>query len=261
MTETKLMTFFDHLGELRKKIFVSLVALCVMVIVTFNYSEYLLESVMFPLRYNLDFSVKNMYMYYVLADKLHGTKLVFLSPAEGFWMNMKISLVAAFILTLPVIFQQLWSFISPGLHSKEKKYVVPFVLIATVLFLMGAAFCFFIVLPFALDFLLNYKTGDYMMPMLSVGLYVDFCLKFVLAFGGVFELPVIIVFLTRMGIVTPKTLARHRRYAVVIAFIVAAILTPTPDAFNQTLMALPMIVLYEVGILASRLFVRKEVAK
>ncbi len=261
MSEPGMMPFLEHLGEFRKKIFVSLVALCVMAVVTFNYSEYLLQSIMFPLRYNLDFSLKKMYVYFVYADKLKGTKLVFLSPAEGFWMNMKIALVAAFILVLPVIFQQIWSFISPGLHSKEKKYVVPFVLIATVLFLIGAAFCFFIVLPFALDFLLSYKVGDYMMPMLSVGQYVDFCLKFVLAFGAVFELPVIIVFLTRMGIVTPKTLAKHRRYAIVIAFIVAAVLTPTPDAFNQTLMALPMIVLYEVGILASRIFAGKEVAQ
>jgi sec-independent protein translocase protein TatC len=135
---------------------------------------------------------------------------------------------------------------------------VPFVLIATFLFLVGAAFCFFIVLPFAMSFLLTYKVGDFMMPMLSVGQYVDFCLKFVLAFGAVFELPVIIVFFTRMGFVTTKTLAKNRRYSVLIAFVVAAILTPTPDVFNQTLMAVPMIVLYEVGILASRIFAVKR---
>jgi sec-independent protein translocase protein TatC len=174
-------------------------------------------------------------------------------------MNMKIALVAALIAALPVIFQQLWSFVSPGLHAKEKKYVVPFVLIATILFLIGASFCFFIVLPFAMGFLLTYKVGDFMMPMLSVGQYVDFCLKFILAFGAVFELPIIIVFFTRMGFVTPQTLAKNRRYAILIAFIVAAILTPTPDVFNQTLMALPMIVLYEVGILVSRFFKPKEV--
>jgi sec-independent protein translocase protein TatC len=261
MSETRMMSFLEHLGELRKKITVSLVALIAIFMATFNYSEHLLEFVMFPLRYNLDFSVRKMYVYYVYADKLKSTKLVFLAPAEGFWMNMKISLVAAFIFALPIIFQQLWSFISPGLHSKEKKYFIPFVLIATTLFLAGASFCFFIVLPFALDFLLSYKVGDYMMPMLSVGQYVDFCLKFVLAFGAVFELPVLIVFATRLGFVTPQTLAKNRRYAIVIAFLVAAILTPTPDAFNQTLMALPMIVLYEVGILASRIFTKKEVAQ
>jgi sec-independent protein translocase protein TatC len=172
---------------------------------------------------------------------------------------MKISMVAALILALPIIFQQLWSFVSPGLHVKEKKYVVPFVLIATSLFLVGGAFCFFIVLPFAMSFLLTYKVGDFMMPMLSVGQYVDFCLKFILAFGAVFELPIIIIFFTKMGLVTPKTLAKYRKYAILVAFVVAAILTPTPDVFNQTLMAVPMIILYEVGILMSRIFIRPAV--
>ncbi len=258
MAETKMMSFFEHLGDFRKKITVSLIALCITFVVTFNYSEYIMKFIMFPLRYTLEFSVRKMYMYFAYHDKLQSTKLVFLSPAEGFWMNMKISLVAAFILALPVIFQQIWSFVAPGLHGKEKKYVIPFVFIATVLFLIGASFCFFIVLPFALSFLLTYKTGDFMMPMLSVGHYVDFCLKFVLAFGAVFELPVFIVFFTRMGLVTPKTLAKHRKYAIVAAFIIAAVLTPTPDAFNQTLMALPMIILYEVGILASRIFIKPK---
>ena len=258
MADTKMMSFLGHLGELRKKITVSLIATCVTFIVSFNYSEQLLESLMFPLRYTLDFSVTKMYMYFIPQDKLHNTKLVFLAPAEGFWMNMKIAMVAALILALPVIFQQLWSFISPGLHGKEKKYVVPFVLTATGLFLVGGAFCFFIVLPFAMGFLLTYKVGDFMMPMLSVGQYVDFCLKFILAFGAVFELPIIILFATRMGLITTQTLAKNRRYAILIAFIVAAILTPTPDAFNQTLMAVPMIILYEVGILAARIFVRRK---
>lgn len=256
MTESKMMSFMEHLGELRKKIMVSLIAICVAFVVAFNYSEYILKFLMFPLRYTLDFSVRKMYMYYVYKDKLQMTKLVFLSPTEAFWMNMKIAMVAALIAALPVIFQQLWSFVSPGLHRHEKKYVVPFVLVATLLFLVGASFCFFVVLPFAMSFLLTYKVGDFMMPMLSVGQYVDFCLKFVLAFGAVFELPIIILFFTKMGFVTPQSLARYRKYAVLLAFVVAAILTPTPDVFNQTLMAVPMIVLYEVGIIVSRIFVR-----
>jgi len=259
MAESKMMSFMEHLGDLRKKITVSLIAVCVTFVIAFNYSENILRFLMFPLRYTLDFSVRQRYMYYVYHDKLESTKLVFLSPTEGFWMNMKIAMVAALILALPVIFQQLWSFISPGLHVKEKKYVVPFVVTATGLFLIGGAFCFFIVLPFAMGFLLSYKLGDFMMPMLSVGQYVDFCLKFVLAFGAVFELPIIIIFFTKMGFVTPQTLAKQRKYAVLIAFVVAAILTPTPDVFNQTLMAVPMIILYEVGILMSRIFIRPAV--
>ena len=258
MADTKLMSFLEHLGELRRKIVISLIATCVTFVISFNYSEQILKLLMFPLRYNLDFSVRKMYIYFVPQDKLHNTKLVFLAPAEGFWINMKIALVAALILALPIIFQQLWSFISPGLHRKEKKYVGPFIFTATVLFLIGAAFCFFLVLPFAMGFLLTYKIGDFMMPMLSVGQYVDFCLKFILAFGIVFELPIFIVFATRIGLVTTKTLAKNRRYAILIAFIVAAILTPTPDAFNQTLMAVPMIALYEVGILVSRILIRPK---
>lgn len=259
MAETKMMSFMEHLGDLRKKITVSLVSVCIAFVAAFTYSEEIMRFLMFPLRYTLDFSVRKMYMYFVYHDKLEMTKLVFLSPTEAFWMNMKIALVAALILALPVIFQQLWSFVSPGLHAKEKKYVVPFVVTATGLFLIGAAFCFFIVLPFAMSFLLTYKVGDFMMPMLSVGLYVDFCLKFILAFGAVFELPIIIIFFTKMGFVTPQTLARYRKYSILVAFILAAILTPTPDIFNQTLMAVPMIILYEVGILLSRIFVRPQV--
>ncbi|MBI1811880.1 MAG: twin-arginine translocase subunit TatC, partial [Nitrospirae bacterium] len=156
----------------------------------------------------------------------------------------------------PVIFHQLWKFISPGLLPKEKKYVFPFIISATALFMAGAAFCFFFFFPIAMGFLLTYNVGAVLMPMLSVGQYVDFCLKFILAFGAVFELPIVIIFLTRMGIVTTKTLAKNRKYAILIAFIIAAVLTPTPDMFNQTLMAIPMIVLYEVGILVSRIFVR-----
>ncbi|MFZ5906862.1 MAG: twin-arginine translocase subunit TatC [Nitrospirota bacterium] len=259
MAETKMMSFLEHLGDLRKKITISLVALLVAFVVTFQYSEHILGFLMFPLKYNLELSVQKMYLYFSPQDKLNNMKLVFLSPVEGFWMNMKIALVSAMILAVPVFFQQLWSFVSPGLHAKEKKYVVPFVLVASVLFFVGVSFCFFIVLPFAMSFLLTYKVGDYMMPMLSVGQYVDFCLKFVLAFGAVFELPIIILFFTRMGFVTPKTLAKHRKYAILLAFVVAAILTPTPDIFNQTLMAVPMIVLYEVGIIVSRIFAIKEV--
>mgnify|MGYP001617686746 CR=1 FL=1 len=253
------MPLTEHLGELRRRIIVSLTALLVAFAVAFNYSEEIFKLIIFPLKYSLSFSMKNPYLNIISHEKIsQGTKLVFLAPAEAFWMSMKVSFVAGLIPALPVIFYQLWKFISPGLMAKEKKYVLPFIISATGLFLMGAAFCFFIVLPFAMEFLLTYKLGDVLMPMLSVGQYVDFCLKFILAFGIIFELPIVIIFSTRMGIVTPKTLAKNRRYAILIAFIVAAVLTPTPDAFNQILMVVPIIILYEIGILISRVFVRKK---
>ncbi|MEW6117380.1 MAG: twin-arginine translocase subunit TatC [Nitrospirota bacterium] len=248
----------EHLGELRKRILISLIAVLVTFSAAFAYSEDIFKFIMFPLKYNLDFSVKEQFVQFVPQDKLQNTKLVFLAPAEAFWMNLKVAFVAGLILALPVVFLQVWKFIAPGLLPKEKKYVLPFIIMATGLFLFGASFCFFIVLPFAMGFLLTYKVGDFLMPMLSVGQYVDFCLKFILAFGAIFELPIIIIFLTKMGIVTPQGLARNRKYAVLVAFIVAAFLTPTPDAFNQILMAIPIILLYEIGIWISPLFSRKQ---
>lgn len=252
------MPLTEHLGELRKRIIISLITLLAVFVVSFNYSEDIFRLIMFPLKYSMDFSVREMYIQFVPHDKLQNTKLVFLGPAEAFWMNLKVSFVAGLILSLPVIFFQFWKFISPGLTQNEKKYLLPFIFFATGLFLFGATFCFFVVLPFAMGFLLTYKIGDFLMPMLSAGQYVDFCLKFILAFGAIFELPIFIIFLTKMGIVTPKTLARNRKYAVLAAFVIAAILTPTPDAFNQILMAIPVMLLYEIGIWISPLFIRKE---
>lgn len=254
--EEQRMSLIEHLSELRKRILVCLIALIIAFIFTFSYSEYIFKLLLFPLNYTPQFSIKEGIVF-IPDQKLQNTKLVFLGPAEAFWMNMKIALVSGFILTIPIIFYQLWRFISPGLYSNEKKYVLPFVLTATGLFLAGVAFCYFIVLPFAMGFLLNYKVGDFLMPMLSVGLYIDFLLKFLLAFGLVFELPILIVITTRMGLITPQTFKKYRRLAVVLAFVVAAIITPTPDAFNQTLMAVPMIILYEVGIWVSILLNKK----
>jgi sec-independent protein translocase protein TatC len=248
------MPLTEHLTELRKRILVSLMALFVVFVGVFNYSEKIFDVVTFPLRAELKVSVYSPHFQIV---KKTAAPLVFLAPAEAFWMHLKVSLVAALILSLPVIFYQLWRFISPGLLANERKYVLPFVFLATTLFVIGASFCFIIVLPFAITFLLGYKTQN-MTPMLSVGSYVDFCLKFVLAFGAIFELPLAIIFLTRLGIVTPAMLAKNRKFAVLFAFIAGAILTPTPDAFNQTLMAVPIIILYEIGILLSRLLYRKK---
>jgi len=248
------MPLTEHLTELRKRILLSLAAILIVFVGAFQYSEKFFEVITFPLRAELRINLDSPH-FEVIGKK--AAPLVFLAPAEAFWMHLKVSFVAALLLSLPVIFYQLWRFISPGLLAKEKKYVLPFVFFATALFIAGAFFCFIVVLPFAITFLLGYKTQN-MTPMLSVGSYVDFCLKFVLAFGIIFELPLVIVFLTRMGIVTPAMLAKNRKFAVLFAFIAGAILTPTPDAFNQTLMAVPIIILYEIGILLSRILYRKR---
>jgi sec-independent protein translocase protein TatC len=224
-------------------------------LVSFAFSEDIFKLLVFPLHSAMSF--KAAYPYIELVPRESAKSLVFLGPAEAFWMHMKVAMISGVIVASPVIFYELWKFVSPGLMRKEKKLAVPFISISTGLFFIGSLFCFAIVLPFAINFLLTYKTQS-LTPMLSVGKYIDFCLKFILAFGVIFELPVVIVFLTRMGVVTPKTLARNRKYAVLIAFVAAAILTPTPDAFNQLLMAVPIIFLYEGGVVASRIFMRRK---
>ena len=249
------MPLTEHLSELRKKIVICLIALLIGFVVSFFYSENLFRFLTIPLRYNISFHFSAPFV--LLEEKSVNTSLVFLAPAEALWMHIKISMIAGLIFSLPVIFSQIWRFIAPGLLQKEKRYVIPFVAITTTFFLIGAAYCFFLVLPFAMRFLLTYKTES-LTPMLSVGNYIDFCLKFILAFGAIFELPVAIVFFTHMGLVTPKTLSKNRKYAILFAFIAAAMLTPTPDAFNQILMAVPMIVLYEAGILVSRIITRRK---
>ena len=250
------MSLFAHLEDLRKRIIISLCAVIVAFVVAFSFSEEIFGLLMFPLRYSLDLDITTFTFQFVATDKLKATKLVFLAPTEAFWINMKVAFFAAIVASLPVIFHQLWQFIAPGLHEKEEKYVIPFVLAGTILFLIGAGFCFLIILPFALGFLLTYKVGDYLMPMLSVGQYTDFCIKFILAFGAIFELPILIIFLAKLGIVTPQTLKKQRRMAIVLAFVAGAVLTPTPDIFNQTLMAVPIILLYELGIILAVFFTK-----
>jgi len=246
----------EHLGELRNRILISLIAVAVAFAGSFYYSETLFSILISPLHNTLSFSLQNPYIS-IVPGKNPDLDLVFLAPAEAIWMHIKMAFISAFIVSSPIIFFEIWRFVAPGLMEQEKKYALPFVFTTTFLFLIGALFCFAIILPFAMNFLLNYKTEN-LKPMISVGKYVDFCLKFILAFGAIFELPVVTVFATRMGIVTPEYLAKNRKYAVLIAFVLAALLTPTPDAFNQSLMAVPMIILYEVGIWASKFLDKKK---
>ncbi|HLB24774.1 MAG TPA: twin-arginine translocase subunit TatC [Nitrospirota bacterium] len=244
-----------HLEELRKRVLYSVIALAIGFFVSFQYSEYLLSWMQIPLTLVLKFQGAWPYVYATHAES--PTRLVFLAPAEAFWMYMKIAFVAGIFFSLPVILTQIWLFVAPGLLPRERRYALPFVVLSTMMFVLGALFCQYVILPFAVRFLLTYQTKD-LTPMISVGNYVDFCSKFLLAFGLVFELPLVITLLSKMGLVTPQFLSRHRKYAVLLSFIAAALLTPTPDVFNQLLMAVPILVLYEVGIIMARLVGRKK---
>jgi sec-independent protein translocase protein TatC len=150
-----------------------------------------------------------------------------------------------------------WAFVAPGLHRHEKKYAAPFVIIGSLMFVAGGAFALFVVTPYALNFLLGFARPGVLRPMITLQNHIDFLLRFTLAFGLVFELPLALTLLARMGVVNARSLARHRKYAMLGAFVVAAILTPTPDAFNQAMMAGPLIVLYEIGIVSARIFGRR----
>src|SRR5437016_14037245 len=231
------MSFLEHLGELRVRIVRALIALLIGTVIGLPFSQQIVDWLAKP------------------VTRLH-YELVFTAPAEAFWVQMKVGLIVGVFVAAPAILWQVWAFIAPGLHTHEKKYAAPFVIIGSLLFLGGGAFSLFVVTPYAIQFLLSYARPG-LQPMISVGSYIDFLLKFTLAFGLVFELPLAITLAARMGVVTPKVLAKNRKYAILGAFNAGAVLTPTPDAFNQTLMAGPLILLYEVGIICARIFGRK----
>nr|WP_233249306.1 twin-arginine translocase subunit TatC [Desulfobulbus oligotrophicus] len=168
-------------------------------------------------------------------------------------------MVCGVVFASPVIFLQIWRFVSPGLYRHEKKVIVPFALISTLCFLGGAAFGYLVVFPAAFKFLLGYSS-EFLEPMPAVEEYFSLALRLFIAFGLMFELPVFMVFLSKIGVVNRSFLSKNRKYAVLIAFIVAAVLTPTPDVVNQLLMAGPLILLYEVSIVAVGIFGRTTLA-
>jgi sec-independent protein translocase protein TatC len=231
------MPFLEHLGELRTRILRSLFCLLGGTLIALPFSERIVDFLARP------------------VTQL-GYKLVFTAPAEAFWVQMKVGLIVGLFIASPGILWQVWAFIAPGLHDHERKYAAPFVIIGSLMFVLGGAFSLFVVTPNAIKFLLSYARES-LQPMITLENHIDFLLKFTLAFGAVFEVPLAITLLARMGLVTARMLAKNRKYAILGAFIIGAVLTPTPDAFNQTLMAGPIIILYEVGIVCARVFGRR----
>ena len=233
--DEKNMPFTGHLEELRYRLIVVFVTIGCCFIALYPLSKNLLIIFSAP-----------------IEEKLH-----VLAPTEGFIVFLKLSLFGAIVVSLPMTLYQLWAFIAPGLYAKEKKYVLPFVLLGTIFFGIGGLFSYKIILPFGLKFLLGYGR-DLLQPIISVANYITFVTRMILVFGAVFELPLIALFLTKLGVVTPALMRRYRKYAIVGAFILGAILTP-PDVFTQVLMAGPLIILYEISIWASVLFWKKPV--
>lgn len=230
-----------HLEELRKRLLRSLVAIGLGFVACYYFKEGLFKIITKPLR---DVLPKDSYM-------------IFTSLPEAFFTYMKIAFFSSLFLTAPFTLYQIWKFISPGLYPREKKYVVPFVLTSTLLFVGGVVFAYFLALPPAFGFFVEFST-DSLRPMFTMREYLSFSLKFLLAFGISFQLPVFIFFMTKLGIVNSRILSKQRRYAILIIFIAAAVLTPSPDAITQIIMAIPLMVLYEISVSISKFAEKKK---
>ena len=225
-----------HIADLRKRLVISSITLVIAFFACFSFYEPILEWMMAPVKHALPV----------------GTSMIAVEIQETFFTAMKVAFFAGFVLSLPVIFWQLWLFLAPGLYDYEKKLVIPFVFFATLMFLIGASFAYYIVVPIGFDFLIAF--GNSVVSVLpSIGKYVGFFTKLMIGFGIAFELPVITFFLAKIGLVTDETLKGFFRYAVVLIFVVAAVLTP-PDVISQVLMALPLLFLYGVSIYIAKIF-------
>jgi len=234
-SEERKMSLTEHLVELRKRLTNSLIALCIGFGVCYYYKDLIFDIITRPLTQVLP---KSSY-------------LIYTGLTEAFFTYMKVAFFASLILTSPFILYQVWKFIAPGLLPREKKYVVPFVISSSFLFISGVLFGYFIALPPAFKFFVSFN-NQYLQAMLSFKDYLSLFVTFLLGFGLSFELPVFMFFLAKLGIVNAEKLSRQRRYAILVIFIIAAVLTPSPDALSQLLMAIPLMFLYEVSILVVR---------
>jgi len=235
------MPFTDHLQELRTRLVRVLVVVGIGCAFCWYFKEQLFQIITRPL-------------YQVLPQN---SFMIYTGLPEAFFNYLKISFFASLFLTSPYTLYQLWKFISPGLYKSEKKYVVPFVITSSLLFIGGVLFGYFLALPPAFGFFVEFSS-DILKPMISLREYLSLAIKLLLAFGLSFELPVIIFFMAKIGVVSSKTLAKQRRYAILVIFIAAAILTPSPDAFTQIIMAIPLMGLYEIGIFVAKFAEKKR---
>jgi sec-independent protein translocase protein TatC len=240
-SEDKKMPLTDHLEELRKRLIRILIVIGLGFGVCYAFKETLFAVLTKP-----------------VADVLpKGSYMIYTNMTEAFFIYMEIAFFASVVLTAPFTLYQVWKFLSPGLFPRERRYVLPFMITSTVLFSGGVLFGYFVVLPPAFSFFVTF-TSDFLKPMLSLKEYLSLSLKFLLAFGLSFELPVFIFFLTKIGLVNAAMLSKQRRYAILVIFIAAAVLTPSPDALSQVLMAIPLMILYELSIYVAKFAQKKR---
>ena len=242
------MNFLDHLKELRQKLIYSIIFFILSFIVSFYFSQSIFEFLAKPLTS-------------ILQD---GNGLIYTALQEAFLTNVKVAFFTAAFISFPFLSFQIWSFISPGLLKKEKKISLPSLIAIPFLFLLGAAVVYYLISPIAWKFFLSFQTSqsDSINITLQAKMneYLSLMMTFIFAFGLAFQLPVVLLLLVRVGVLTIQQLVSFRKYAIVLAFIFAAIITP-PDPFSQISLALPVIILYEVSILISRFLSKKDKKK
>jgi sec-independent protein translocase protein TatC len=234
------MTFLEHLEDLRKRLFYSAIALLIGFVPGWVFSKQLYTILARPVTKYLP----------------EGTKLAFTTLTAPFMLYLKTAFLAAIFLVSPFIFLQIWYFVAPGLYQKEKKYVIPFVLMTTIFFALGALFGYFIVFPWACRFFLN--MGKEFQPVITVDQYFGLSLKVLLGIAATFETPTLVLLLSKMGIITAGWMIRNFKYAVLAIFVIAAVITPTPDWVTQSIVAIPMLALYGLSILIALLVGRQK---
>jgi sec-independent protein translocase protein TatC len=235
------MSLFDHLNDLRKRLTRAVVAVLVGFLLCYAFAGHMLKILMQP-----------------MLNALKQSHFIYTLPTEAFFAEMWIAFLAGIFVASPYIFYQVWSFVAPGLYSHERRWIIPIALCSAFFFVSGALFGYFVVFPFGFEFFASYAS-DILQFTPKLDEYLGFALKLLFAFGIVFELPLFIFFLARLGIVSHVGLRAKRKYAVLGAFIVSAALTP-PDAISQTMMAIPLCLLYEVGIWGAYFFGKKKPA-
>lgn len=239
MNEEDKIPFTSHLEELRRRLIIAFVAVAIGFAASYGFKEQLFEILVRPLKM-------------VMAE---GDTLIFTNLPEAFFTYLKVSFLTGIGLASPVLIYQFWIFVAPGLYDKEKRLLLPIIFLSTLFFLGGALFGYFIVFPYGFDFFLGFAT-ETIRPMPSMKEYLSFAAKLLLAFGIVFELPLAITFLAKLGLVTVPFLKKNRKYAILLFFAGSAILTP-PDVVTQVMMAFPLMLLYEISILGARIFGRR----
>ena len=240
MNEDGKAPFTAHLEELRNRLIVCFIAVGIGFVVSYGFKERLFQILIRPL----------------ISVMQPGEKLIFTGLPEAFFTYLKVAFISGIILATPVILYQFWMFVAPGLYKKEKHLLIPIVVLSSFFFIGGAFFGYFIVFPFGFKFFLGFAT-ETIQPLPSMREYLSFSIKLLLAFGLVFELPLVITFLARLGLVSVDFLKKNRKYALLLFFAGSAVLTP-PDVVTQIMMALPLMVLYEISILGAIVFGKEK---